>query len=218
MLETYPVKTRRIFLARHGESEANQNKLISGQLDVPLTKKGRNQAQWLCDVLKNVRLAAVYSSSLARALDTARPTANFHRINVQVLDNLKEIHFGILQGRSADETDAEAKSLFQACQSDPNFRVPDGESFQEFQQRIWHCFESLMQTMPDNSLIVAHRNTNEVILTRLLGLDKTGDKTINIKNKYVYEINLGVTPSPTINTIRLGGEHHGKKFIGFKDD
>jgi broad specificity phosphatase PhoE len=216
MLETYPVKTRRIFLARHGESEANQNKLISGQLDVSLTKKGRNQAQWLCDVLINERLAAVYASSLGRAVETARPTADFHRINVQVLDNLKEIHFGVLQGRSADETDAEAKSLFQAYQADPSFTIPGGESSQEFQLRIWHCFESLMQTMPDNSLIVAHRNTNEVILTRLLGLNKAGDKSINIKNKYVYEINLAA--SPTINTIRLGGENHGKRFMGLKDD
>jgi broad specificity phosphatase PhoE len=216
MLDTYPAKTRRLFLARHGESEANQNKLISGQLDIPLTEKGRNQAQWLYEVLKNERLAAVYSSSLIRAMETARPTAEYHHINLQVLDNLKEIHFGVLQGRITDGSDAEAKALLRLCQADKNFTVQGGESYRAFQQRIWQCFEALMQTMPDNTLIVAHRNTNEVILSRLLGMDIINGKTINVKNKYLYEINLAATS--TINTIRLGGEHHGKKFTGLKDE
>lgn len=216
MLEAVPVKTRRFFLARHGESEANQLKLITGQLDVPLTDKGRNQAQWLCDVLKYEQLAAVYASSLGRAVETARPTADFHQVSIQLLDNLKEINFGVLQGRNADESDTEALALLQACQVDKNYRVDGGESYQVFQQRIWGCFQSLLQTMPAEALIVAHRNTNEVILAHLLGLDKNSDKTINVKNKYVYEITL--TATPTINTIRLGGENHGLKFMGLQDD
>lgn len=209
-------KVQRLFLARHGESEANQKKLISGQLDVPLTEKGKHQAQWLCDVLKDEQIAAVYTSSLSRAVETAQPTAAFHHINLQRLDNLKEIHFGILQGRSADESDTEALALLQACQRNKKYRVQGGESYEDFQRRIWECFLSLVQTMPETSLMVAHRNTNEVILSRLLGLEKKDEKAINIKNKYVYEINLTVTPA--INTIRLGGDNHGRKFMGLKDD
>jgi broad specificity phosphatase PhoE len=195
---------KRLFLARHGESVANQQKLICGQLDMPLTEKGRNQAQWLCDVLKTETLSAIYASSLSRAVETARPTAEYHGITIQALDNLKEIHFGVLQGKPADDTPTKETN------------IPGSEAFPAFQQRIVACLEFLLQSLPDSALIVAHRNTNEVILSQLLGLDSLAGKAINVKNKYLYEIKLGATPS--INTIRLGGEFHGRKFAGLKDE
>lgn len=196
---------------------ANQQKLVSGQQDTPLTEKGRYQAQWLCDVLKNERLSAIYASSLGRAMETARPTAEHHRIEVQVSDDLKEIHFGELQGKPLDEkllSEAEPKPmLLQArCVNKESLNLPGSEHFFDFKRRITECLELLLQQLPDCALIVGHRNTNEVILCRLLGLNRT----INVKNKYIYEIELGDKPS--IDTIRLGGEFHGKRYAGLKDD
>ena len=207
---------KRIFLARHGESIANQEKLLSGQLDFPLTDKGKNQAQSLCDVLKNHKLSAIFASSLTRAIETAQPTAQLHKLQIQTLDNLKEIHFGVLQGKVADELDDDNKALWNAYRTDKDFIVPGGESFNAFKNRILECLEKLLASIPDNSLIVGHRNTNEVILTKLLGLDSVNGSSINVKNKYLYEIQLGEQPS--VNTIRLGGEFHGKKFMGLKDE
>lgn len=216
MFDRTYVKPRRLFLARHGESEGNQRKIISGQLDVSLTAKGKNQAQWLCDVLKNERLSAVYASNLTRALETARPTADYHNIKIQAVDNLKEIHFGVLQGRSPNEPDTQTKALWLACEADKAFVAPGGESFHDFQKRILDCLALLLPSLPDNALLVAHRNTNQVILSKLLGRNADNGKAINVKNKYLYEIELGSTTS--VNTIRLGGEFHGKKYPGLKDD
>lgn len=208
---------KRIFLARHGESVANQQKLISGQLDTPLTEKGKNQAQWLCDVLKNEQLSAIYASSLNRAIETAKPTANYHGIDIRVVDNFKEIHFGVLQGRNADGADRDAQVLWQVKSADKAaLDIPGSETTKAFEDRITACLELVLQDLQGTAMIVAHRNTNEVILSKLLGLDNSANKSINIKNKYLYEIEFGDTPS--INTIRLGGEFHGKKFRGFKDD
>ena len=190
---------KRIFLARHGESIANQQKLISGQLDIALSEKGEHQAQCLCEVLKNETLTAIYSSSLRRTQQTAAPTASHHGLVVQVLDELKEISFGELQGQADTPMTA---ALIQAS---------GGESPADFEQRISHCLQGLLAHLPETSLIVGHRNTNAVILSHLLGV-----KAVNIKNKYVYEIVLSDMPS--INTIRLGGEFHGHKFVGLKDD
>ena len=217
MVPMLPSKPKRLFLARHGESVANQQKLISGQMDAPLTEKGRNQAQWLCDVLKSEMLSAIYTSSLSRAIETARPTAEYHGIDIQTVDNLKEIHFGVLQGRPTDGSDRDAQALWQAKAADKDaFYIPDSESFRVFKNRITACLELVLQGLQGTALIVAHRNTNEVILSKLLGLGSPIDKSINVKNKYLYEIELGNTP--TITTIRLGGEFHGKKFMGLKDD
>lgn len=65
----------RIYLARHGQSELNLQKRISGQADASLAAKGLEQAQALADVLKQETLSAIYSSSLTRAIQTASPTA-----------------------------------------------------------------------------------------------------------------------------------------------
>jgi broad specificity phosphatase PhoE len=216
MFNRQPAETLRLFLARHGESEANQQKLVTGQLDVPLSDKGRSQAQWLCDVLKDEPLTAIYSSSLSRAMATAQPTADFHQLELHALDDLKEIHFGSLQGKAANDSGLETKPSLQRKQMDKVITVSDGESFQAFETRVWNCFEKLLKNMLGNSLVVAHRNTNEVILKRLLGFSHKSRRTINVKNKYLYEIQM--TATPTINTIRLGGEFHGKKFAGLKDD
>ena len=217
MLPMLPSKPKRLFLARHGESVANQQKLVSGQLDSPLTEKGRDQAQWLCDVLKNEQLSAIYASSLNRAIEIAKPTAIFHGIDIRVVDNLKEIHFGVLQGRTADGVDQDAKALWQVKSADKAaFDIPGSETTKAFEDRITACLELILQDLQGTAMIVAHRNTNEVILSKLLDLSSFAERTINVKNKYLYEIELGATTS--VNTIRLGGEFHGKKFMGIKDD
>jgi broad specificity phosphatase PhoE len=205
---------KRLFLARHGESVANQQKLICGQLDMPLTEKGRNQAQWLCDVLKTEKLSVIYASSLSRAVETARPTAEYHGIQVQVKDPLKEIHFGLLQGQEigVDGIDSD-QSGFKLDNTD---KALGGEAYKDFIARVEHCLEAILADQVGDILVVGHRKTNEVILGKLLPLCGNSDKTANVKNKYLYEITLG--DKPAINTIRLGGEFHGKKFAGLKDD
>jgi broad specificity phosphatase PhoE len=205
---------KRIFLARHGESLANQQKLISGQLDYPLTEKGKHQAQWLCDVLKDETLSAIYTSSLTRTMETAKPTSEFHGIAIRPMDNLKEIHFGILQGKPSALADQYIS--LDKTQNIKNLNIPDSEDVQVFENRIIECLNGVLRDLQGTALIVAHRNTNEVILSILLDLSSSTDKAINVKNKYLYEIAFGDTTS--INTIRLGGEFHGKKFMGLKDE
>ncbi|SJM94614.1 Fructose-2,6-bisphosphatase [Crenothrix polyspora] len=213
MFENNSSAPKRLFLARHGESVANQQKLISGQLDTPLTGKGKDQAQWLCDVLKNESLSAIYTSSLSRAVETAKPTANYHGIEIQQIDNLKEIHFGLLQGNPVDVLDTPPQALCQNSMKDTQgLAITGGETLTTFERRITDQLELMLQHHRGIALIVAHRNTNEMILSKLLGLTHA----VNVKNKYLYEITLGDPPS--VNTIRLGGEFHGKKFVGLKDE
>ncbi len=208
MFENNSLAPKRLFLARHGESVANQQKLISGQLDTPLTEKGKDQAQWLCDVLKNERLSAIYTSSLSRAVETAKPTANYHGIEIQKINNFKEMHFGLLQGSPVDVLDTPPQGLWR----NNSLAITGCEALATFERRITDHLELMLRHHWGTALIVGHRNTNEMILSKLLGLTHA----VNVKNKYLYEITLG--DAPIINTIRLGGEFHGKKFVGLKDE
>ncbi len=205
----------KLFLARHGESMANQQKRVSGQIDTPLSPKGKQQALWLCDVLKDEPIGAIFTSSLNRTIETARPAAHHHGLEIQVLDGFKEMNFGALQGRkhqqlSYDQAIARRQTIKTEAHGT---EIPDA-----FNLRIKEALQAVLHGVSSTVLIVGHRKTNEVILARLLNADLTHvlGRPINIKNKYLYEIELG--QSPRVNTIRLGGDCHGQRFSGIKDD
>ncbi len=202
-----PDNGKRIFLARHGQSVANLEQRVSGQIDTPLTEKGRQQAQWLSDVLRLEPLSAVYCSSLSRSRDTALPTARRHNLALDALEQLDEIHYGELQGRPLEAVAGGARF--------PGYCAADGESAAAFAERVRRGLERIVDGMSGPVLIVGHRKTNEVILKQLLGPLVGPGQGLNIKNKYVYRIELEPL---AVHTIRLGGDRHGVRFEGIKCD
>lgn len=203
----------RIYLARHGQSVLNQEQRLSGQACTFLSDKGEQQAAALCDVLKQVPLTAIYASSLTRALQTASPTAAWHGMTIEAMDKLREINLGMLEGRHFDERDPEAKQLWEQRESDfTNVNIPGAETYAAFSQRVHAGLDSILSKSFGAILIVGHRNTNELILRRLLRRDEQNELTINVKNKYLYVIDFG--KQPAITTIRLGGKQHGQHYEG----
>ena len=65
----------RLVLVRHGETEWNAAGRLQGAIDVPLSERGRWQAQCVARRLREEPLAAVVASDLARAMQTAAPLA-----------------------------------------------------------------------------------------------------------------------------------------------
>lgn len=205
----------RIYLARHGQSELNLQQRISGQADAKLSVKGLEQAQALADVLKQETLSAIYSSSLSRAMQTAAPAAAVHELPIQAVDGLREIGLGILEGRHVDERDPEACRMWAARAHDKHrFNVPGSEAYSTFSARVLTSLEPILAQSHGSILIVGHRNTNAVILARLLANDLTGEAEINVKNKYLYAIDW--LAKPQVTTIRLGGEYHGQQYPGLR--
>ncbi|MEQ1806185.1 MAG: histidine phosphatase family protein, partial [Burkholderiaceae bacterium] len=135
-----------IFLARHGQSESNNQKLITGQLDVHLSERGREQSESLARCLADEPLAAIYTSALVRTVETAQPTASAKQLAIVSLPALNEIHLGVLQGRHRDERDTQAQMLWAQWQADLwNYRVPGGETFTELAQRAGQALEDILQ-------------------------------------------------------------------------
>src|SRR5919204_6587487 len=97
----------RILLARHGETVSNVEGRWQGQADSPLTERGLAQARELGRALGSDSLAAVYSSDLGRALDTAREVAAPHGLEVTPDPRLRELHVGTWSGRLGSEIRAE---------------------------------------------------------------------------------------------------------------
>jgi broad specificity phosphatase PhoE len=79
-----------LFVVRHGETKANEDDIEAGPLDYPLTKKGVKDAAFIAKALSKVKIDAVYSSPIFRAVETAKILAKPHGLKVKTLEELVE--------------------------------------------------------------------------------------------------------------------------------
>ncbi len=87
-----------IYLARHGETEANVLRITQGHSSSPLTDKGKMQAKALGENLFDIHFDAVFSSDLERAKHTAEIATLNRKIAVQTSQLLREKSFGTFEG------------------------------------------------------------------------------------------------------------------------
>jgi broad specificity phosphatase PhoE len=146
-----------ILLARHGETEWNKDRRFQGQLDVPLSDRGREQARELAEAAAGEDIAALYTSPLIRAAETARVVGERIGLEPRADDRLKEIDVGDWETRLKDdvaEQDPEGWAAFRRAGED--FRFPGGESLAEQQQRVLAALEDIARG-PEPALVVCHR-------------------------------------------------------------
>jgi broad specificity phosphatase PhoE len=119
----------RLYLVRHGRTAGNTVRYV-GWGDEPLDEVGREQARALAAALADEPIDVVYSSSLRRALDTARPLADAHGAPLHVRDELREIDYGEYQ----DVLKAERKLKLK--RNHRTERMPGGESLRDVFDRV----------------------------------------------------------------------------------
>lgn len=137
----------RLFFVRHGESEANVQRVFAGQMDTPLTEKGRTQAKAAGVAAREQHFDLIVSSPLTRAYETAKIIARevgYPVENIVVNDIFKEHYIGGLAGKSWDTYN----------EFDP--RITDMESLGELKARVAKGLELLKSLSGDTILLVGH--------------------------------------------------------------
>ena len=124
-----------ILLARHGETDWNREGRFQGFADPALNDTGRAQAAGLAADLADVELAAVYSSPLRRAFETAELLAVRHRLAPVAVDALREVDVGSWQGLTRKQVEARFPEQF-ARWLDYGQGWQDGESYDEMARRV----------------------------------------------------------------------------------
>lgn len=123
-----------ILLARHGETDWNREGRFQGHADPPLNRTGRAQAVDLSVALMAEQLAAVYSSPLRRALETADVVAASHGLEPVPLDDLREVDVGSWSGLTRAEVEERFPAQF-ARWLDHGQGWEDGETYEEMGRR-----------------------------------------------------------------------------------
>jgi broad specificity phosphatase PhoE len=160
-----------LYLIRHAETTWNAEQRLQGNLDAPLSDRGARQVARLVEALRAVPLAAVYSSPLDRAVQTALPVAAPHGLAVDVIEDLREVDQGEWESRLLDEVAAQDGERLQTWWNAPHtVRLPAGESLIEVQERALRALWTLEARHHGQTVgIVAHGGVNKTILLEMLG-------------------------------------------------
>jgi broad specificity phosphatase PhoE len=152
-----------VVLVRHGETEWSRAGKHTGSTDVPLTKRGREQAAVLARVLQDRAFELVLTSPLVRAAETAR-LAGFGELT-QTRDELREWDYGAYEGRTTPDIREERAgwSLWRDG-------VPGGESAAEVGARADRVIDDL-RALTGDALVFAHGHLLRVLAARWLGLE-----------------------------------------------
>ncbi|MBI4295096.1 MAG: histidine phosphatase family protein [Chloroflexi bacterium] len=149
----------RLILVRHGETHWNQQGRVQGHSDTSLNATGKQQAELVAAALAREELAAVYSSPLQRALETARAIARRHHLPVVAVPDLQEMHLGRMDGLSLDEMRRDhARFFLQWRQGSGSLKMPGGESMEEVQARAWPAIEHVLERHPGQTAAVVSHN------------------------------------------------------------
>ncbi len=115
-------------------------------MDSPLTAKGIQQAKALGEALTDKGIGVIYSSILGRALATAEHIGRRLNLSVRTEDRLRERNLGILQGLTIDEFKRQySDEAYTLLSRDPDYFLPEGESFRQVHDRVAACLEELAQ-------------------------------------------------------------------------
>ena len=186
----------RIYLARHGETEWNAEHRLQGRSDIRLTARGEEHAAALAMLLRSIALEAVYTSTLRRTRDTARPLAAALGMQPEPRPALDEMSYGSLEGHTGKDPDPEIQALWAARKADPlHFRAPRGETYAELRDRLLPFVAELRTRHAGGAaLVVGHRATNRVLRALLLGLSLEESLAFKAKHDCVLEIRPGMEP------------------------
>jgi broad specificity phosphatase PhoE len=127
-----------------------------GSLDIGLSAAGREHAGRLALRLASVECEAVYSSPRVRALETAKAIAAALGLAPAVDEDLRELDFGELEGRTYDEIAASKPELYRAWMTTPTtVSFPGGESFADLKARSVAALERIRR-LHENAIVVTH--------------------------------------------------------------
>ena len=162
-----------LLLIRHGENDYVKTGKMAGRIPgVHLNEKGQKQAQALSEALKDVPLKALYSSPLERAMETAQPIADSHKLTIVQEPNLMDTDIGAWQGKSLKML--RLTKVWKIVQNSPSrFRFPGGESFVEAQTRYVGTLERIIQKHHKPQEVVAvvfHADPIKLAVAHFLGM------------------------------------------------
>jgi broad specificity phosphatase PhoE len=165
------VAPNRLWLIRHGQSEWNASGRWQGQADPPLSQHGQHEAALLAERLAKLSPAALYTSDLQRAAQTAAPLAEAFDHSPIPRTELREVDIGTWSGKTFDEIVAAFPEEFAAWRSGEDVARGGGERFTDLTRRAVGFLDGLRHHHDGEDVVaVTHGGWIRAALSHILGL------------------------------------------------
>jgi broad specificity phosphatase PhoE len=165
-----------LLLVRHGQSTANAKGIWQGQMEFPLSERGRVQAGLAGRGLSGEPFEGVYSSPLSRAFETAEIIRDRARFAGEVVpvDGLSERHGGILEGHTwaeQEQRNPELAKKFLAIPEEERWALVGAETDEEVFARFEEALSSIRALHPGGSriVVVSHGGVMRAFLRERFG-------------------------------------------------
>ena len=155
-----------IWLARHGETDDNREPIrFQGFRDTTLNDTGRRQAAELAESVAGEGIAALWSSDLSRARETAEIVGERIGHEPQLDPRLREANRGRWEGHLFVDVEREEPELFaEWMRAGESFRFPGGESLREQMDRVSAALLDIHTRGALPALVVCHGGSIRVVL------------------------------------------------------
>lgn len=194
-----------LILVRHGETDWNRTGRCQGIADIELNDNGRTQVRELGESLRDEAIAAVYSSDLLRAMNTAEEIAKHHNLSVNIDSDLREMNQGDLEGLMFTEIRERYADVLREWRESPEtLKLPKGESLLEVQERAWNAFQKVHRRHPGETIVaVSHNLTITALLCKITGIGLKGFRNFNLQaaSKNVIVSNNGRIEVDVLNDV-----------------
>ncbi|MCL2346253.1 MAG: histidine phosphatase family protein [Desulfobulbus sp.] len=165
MLEIPTPPPTRLCFVRHGETEWNAVRRIQGQTDIDLNASGRRQAVAVGRWLAATDIAALYSSDLRRAWQTAEAIGDALGLPPQAEPALRERRYGVFEGLTYDELQRDHPAGYAAFAArDPDYDFASGESLKSLYARVTEAVRRIAARHPGrNVVVVVHGGVLDIV-------------------------------------------------------
>lgn len=159
------------YIVRHGETENNRAKRLSGWIDTALTEDGLKPTEAVISKLSKLpHIDAMYSSDMGRAFITAYTVARGLGFTKEIkrLPGLREVNYG----DAANLPSAKAYELYPKLDRDTHYTPPNGESLDQMQKRVFQTIADLDNQHADAVIVlVCHSGVMAALRASHIGQD-----------------------------------------------
>ena len=180
-----------VLLIRHGQSKGNAERRFGGHTPTPLSARGHKQAEATARSLKSESLTAIYSSDLARTMETARPLSKLTGLPVNGTNAFRERSVGVMEGLTFEDAAQQHPEQYAALlRRDFEHVLTGGESYRQLLDRARQKLDEIIaQNRGGRIAVFSHTGTIFILALHLMGaLDSP-----ELKPVWISSANCGIT-------------------------
>ncbi len=189
-----------IIFLRHGQATNNTQRVLAGRTSgIPLTEKGRDQAEKAAKFLEEMNISTIYSSPIERAKDTAEIVGKHNSIDVRIDDRLIELDMGKFTGMPYDEIFSSHGNVFMKFYNGELEIAHNGvETFADVKKRVLGMVDHVIENHPDeNVVLVTHMDPIKAMLSTIVSFSAENlyeliiaNASLNIFREYERKLSI----------------------------